>query len=151
DDLCYDRATRGGLVMLEHATLCSLALLLASLPYGYAAPRLAIVLHMTQNLERRTYLRTLGVLQMLVNISSEGAFRPDGAAVVTAQKLRLLHAGARHVVRKERPGYEADFGTPLSQLDLVFTLMTFSLVVIDGVRALGAEWDEGQVDDYFYM
>jgi hypothetical protein len=29
--------------------------------------------------------------------------------------------------------------------------MTFSLVVIDGVHALGARWDAQQVDDYFYM
>ena len=145
------RAERGGTVMLEHATLCSLALLLYSLPYGYAAPRLAQVLDLTQNLEKRTYLRTLGVLQMLVNSSAPGAFGPDGAALPTAQKLRLLHAGVRHVVRAKLPGYDAQFGTPLSQLDLVFTLMTFSVLVIDGVNRLGATWTEQQAADYFYL
>ena len=145
------RATRGGEVMLEHATLCSLALLLYSLPYGYAAPRLANILDLTQNLEKRTYLRTLGVLQMLVNISAPGAFEPDGAALPTAQKLRLLHAGVRHVVRRKLPGYEAQFGTPLSQLDLVFTLMTFSVLVIVGVERLGVKWTQQQAADYFYL
>ena len=52
--------------MLEHATLCSLALLLYSLPYGYGAPRLAQVLDLTQNLEKRTYLRTLGGRRLAV-------------------------------------------------------------------------------------
>lgn len=145
------RAARGGEVMLAHATLCSLALLLYSLPYGYAAPRLALLLDMTQNLEKRTYLRTLGVLQMLVNISLPDAFAREGAAVPTAQKLRLLHAGVRHVVRKEKPGYEAQFGTPLSQFDLVFTLMTFSVIVIDGVERLGVRWTEEEAGDYFYL
>lgn len=146
-----ERAARGGCVLLEHATLSSLALLLYSLPYGYAAPRLANVLDLTQNLERRTYLRTLGVLQMLVNICRPDAFAPDGAAVRTAQKLRLLHAGVRHVVRRRLPGYQHDFGTPLSQFDLVFTLMTFSVIVIDGVARLGAKWSEQQAADYFYL
>lgn len=146
-----ERATRGGTVMLEHATLSSLALLLYSLPYGYGAPRLSKVLHLTQNLEKRTYLRTLGVLQMLVNISLPDAFAAGGAAVPTAQKLRLLHAGVRHVVRKELPDYERTFGTPLSQFDLVFTLMTFSVLVIDGVERLGVKWTGQQAADYFYL
>lgn len=145
------RATRGGEVMLEHATLCSLALLLYSLPYGYAAPRLANILDLTQNLEKRTYLRTLGVLQMLVNISETDAFGPNGAALATAQKLRLLHAGVRHVVGKKLPGYEERFGVPLSQLDLVFTLMTFSVLVVDGVQRLGARWTQQEAEDYFYL
>ena len=145
------RAGRGADVMLEHATLCSLALLLCSLPYGYAAPRLANILDLTQNLEKRTYLRTLGVLQMLVNISAPGAFGANGAALPTAQKLRLLHAGVRPVVRAKLPGYDAQFGTPLSQLDLVFTLMTFSVLVIDGVDRLGATWTEQQAADFFYL
>jgi len=146
-----DRATRGGTVMLEHATLSSLALLLYSLPYGYAAPRLAKVLNLTQNLEKRTYLRTLGVLQMLVNISLPDAFAAGGAALPTAQKLRLLHAGVRHVVRKEMCGFQEEFGTPLSQYDLVFTLMTFSVIVIDGVERLGVKWTQQQAEDYFYL
>jgi hypothetical protein len=146
-----ERAHRGGGVMLEHATLCALALLLKSLPSGYAAPRLANVLFMTHNLVDRPYRRALGVLQMLVNISQPESFRDGGAAVVTGQKLRLLHAGVRRVVRKNLPTFEESFGTPISQLDMVFTIMTFSVHVIDGVAALGVKWSDEDAEDYFYL
>lgn len=142
---------RGAQVMLEHATLCALALLLKSLPAGYAAPRLAQVLHMSHNLEQRPYRRALGVLQMLVNISQPGAFRSGGRAVVTGQKLRLLHAGVRHVVRGRLHGFEERFGTPISQLDMVFTIMTFSLMVVDAMESLGVEWTQQEAADYFHL
>ena len=145
------RVARGARVMLEDATLCALALLLKSLPSGYAAPRLATVLHMSHNLERRPYRRALGVLQMLVNISRRGAFTEGGAAVVTGQKLRLLHAGVRHIVRTRIPDFEPRFGTPISQLDLTFTMLTFSLMVIEGLATLGIHWSEEQAGDYFHL
>lgn len=149
--LDHERVERGALVMLDNAVLCALALLLKSLPSGYAAPRLATILDLTRNLEERPYRRALGVLQMLVNISVTDAFRPGGSAVVTAQKLRLLHAGIRHVARHKLPGFEARFGTPVSQLDMVFTIMTFSVHVVDGLAELGVRLPEAQAEDYFYL
>lgn len=145
------RIQRGAQVMLENATLCALALLLKSLPAGYAAPRLSTILHTTHNLEKRPYRRALGVLQMLVNISQPDAFKPGGRAVVTAQKLRLLHAGVRHVIRHRRPDFEPRFGTPVSQLDMVFTIMTFSVHVIDGLAALGVPLSDDDADAYFHL
>jgi hypothetical protein len=53
-------------------------LLLKSLPEGYAAPNLSRVLAETGNMERRTYRRLLGVLQLLLNVSTPGGFRPEG-------------------------------------------------------------------------
>jgi len=145
------RVTRGGEVMLEHASVIALVLLLKSLPCGYGAPRLSTVLHMSHNLEKRPYRRALGVLQMLVNISQPGAFRDGGGAVVTGQKLRLLHAGVRRVVRARLNGFEQEFGTPISQLDMVFTSMTFSVLVVDGLADLGVRLSEQDASDYFYL
>lgn len=145
------RVARGAHVMLELGTLCALVLLLKSLPSGYASPRLSTVLHMTQNLERRPYLRALRVLQMLVDISQTDAFTAGGAAVVTAQRLRLLHAGVRRAVRASIPGFESRFGTALSQLDMTFTTMTFSVHVIDGLAALGVPLSDKDAGDYFYL
>lgn len=145
------RVERGGRVMMDNAMLCALVLLLKSLPSGYAAPRLSTILHLTHNLERRPYKRALGVLQMLVNIARPGAFAPGARAVVTAQKMRLLHAGVRQVVRRRLPGFEAQFGVPVSQLDLTFTIMTFSVHVIDGLAELGVQLSEADAEDYFYL
>lgn len=150
-DIDRAKVARGGQVMLRHATLVALALLLKSLPTGYAAPRLSTVLAMSHNLEKRPYRRALGVLQMLVNISRENSFTDGGAAVVTGQKLRLLHAGVRHIVRTQLKDFEPRFGTPISQLDMVYTTMTFSVMVVDGLAALGVKWTGDQAGDYFHL
>lgn len=145
------RAARGAEVMLDHATLVALVLLLKSLPSGYAAPRLATILHFTGNLEERPYRRALGVLQMLVNLSRPDAFVPGGRALVTGQKLRLLHAGIRRLVRRHVPDFEPRFGTPVSQLDMAYTTMTFSVKVIDGLATLGVPLTAQQQADYFHL
>lgn len=145
------QAERGAGVMLRNATLCALILLLKSLPAGYAAPRLSEVLNMTGNLQKRPYRRALGVLQMLVNISQPNAFEPGGPAIVTAQKLRLLHAGIRHVVGQHMPVFATRWGTPVSQLDMAFTIMTFSVHVIDGMKALGVHWPDADEEDFFHF
>jgi hypothetical protein len=145
------RAARGAEVMLDHATLVALVLLLKSLPSGYAAPRLATILHFTGNLEQRPYRRALGVLQMLVNLLRPDAFVPGGRALVTGQKLRLLHAGIRRLVRRHVPDHEARFGAPVSQLDMVYTTMTFSVKVIEGLATLGVPLTAQQQDDYFHL
>ncbi len=150
-ELDPQRVERGALVMLDNAVLVALVLLLKSLPSGYAAPRLSAVLHLTHNLEQRPYRRALGVLQMLVNISQPGAFAAGGRALVTGQKLRLLHAGIRHVVRRRLPDFMPRHGTPVSQLDMVFTIMTFSLHVVDGLAALGVQLTAEEADDYFHL
>ena len=146
-----ERVARGAEVLLRHATLVALALLLKSLPSGYAAPRLANVLHMSGNLEKRPYRRALGVLQMIVNISRRDAFTEAGAAVVTGQKLRLLHAGVRNIVRTRLPDFEQRHGTPISQLDMTYTIMTFSVMVVDGLAALGVRWTDAEADDYYHL
>jgi hypothetical protein len=145
------RVERGARVLLDNATLCALVLLLKSLPSGYAAPRLSTILAATGNLERRPYRRALGVLQMLVNISHRHAFTDGGRAVVTAQKMRLLHAGIRRLVPQKLPGYGERFDTPVSQLDMTFTIMTFSVHVIDGLAALGVPLSDADAEAYFHL
>jgi hypothetical protein len=157
-----DRIRRGDDLFLDNAMLAGLGLLAKSLPSGYAAPRLAKILHFTGNLERHPYRRVLAVLQLLANISAEKAFKTGGLAVVTAQKLRLLHAGLRYVVRRDFDDYdEARWGAPISQEDLVFTIATFSCHVVEALRSFGVPLDENVAedgekgenvtDDYYYL
>ena len=109
-----ERLEGGEDVFMTHACCSALALLAMSLPAGYAAPNLARVLVMSGNLKNHPYNRLLGVLQMVVNVTSPGGFEQNGKALVTAAKLRLLHAGVRHLVRQRFPDYETRYGTPVN-------------------------------------
>jgi hypothetical protein len=93
----------------------------------------------------------MGVVQLLINISDADAFQPAGRAVVTARKLRLLHAGIRALAAKYRPGYEARFGPPVNHEDMLATIMGFSYLLIDGLRRLGLPFSDDEAEDLYYL
>jgi hypothetical protein len=146
-----DRIKRGEELFMTHAFVAALVLLTKSLPAGYAAPNLTQVLHVSGDLERHPYKRTLGVLQMVVNVSTCRGFDTAGAAIITAQKLRLLHAGVRSIVRQHVPEYEARYGVPVNQEDMLGTIMGFSYLVIMGFRQLHADLSPEEEEDFYYL
>ena len=145
------RLARGGDVFLKHAFSSAVVMLASSLPRGYAAPCLCHVLSISRDLATHPYQRLMGVIQLLVNVSSKGSFEPDGRAVITAQKLRLLHAGVRTLVPRFRPGYEEKFGVPVNHEDMLATIMGFSYLVIEGIRRLGLSLSDAEAEDLYYL
>lgn len=150
-DLDLARLERASEVFLRHAATACTVLLASSLPNGYAAPCLTHVLMISRDLQKEPFKRLMGVVQLLVNVTSRGAFAPGGLALVTAQKLRLLHAGVRAIVPHRRPGYAARYGPPVNHEDMLATLMGFSYLVIDGLRKLELPLTEQEAEDYYYL
>ena len=145
------RLPRGGEAFLRNALPSVVVLLASSLPRGYGAPCLCEILSISQDLERHPYGRLMGVVQLLVNISDADAFQPNGRAIVTAQKLRLLHAGVRTMVGRDRPGYQDKFGTPVNHEDMLATIMGFSYLLIEGLHRLGVELKQQEAEDLYYI
>ena len=150
-DVDMDRIRRGEDVFRRHAFAGALVLLAKSLPEGYQAPNLSIILNISGELRTHTYKRLLATLQTVVNVSTSGGFQRGGRAVITAQKLRLLHAGIRHLTRRYRPKYESVYGVPVCQEDMLGTIIGFSLLVIEGWRTLGAGLSREEEEDYLYL
>ncbi len=150
-DVDPDRIRRGEEVFRRHVFAGALVLLTKSLPEGYQAPNLSIILNISGQLRTHTYKRLLATLQTVVNVSTGGGFQRDGRAIITAQKLRLLHAGIRHLTRKYRPDYESTYGIPVCQEDMLGTIMGFSLLVLEGWRTLGAGLSREEEEDYLYL
>jgi hypothetical protein len=145
------RLVRGGEAFLKNALPSVVVLLASSLPRGYAAPCLTEILTISKDLERHPFSRLMGVVQLLLNISDGGAFEPQGRAIVTAQKLRLLHAGVRRITAQYRPRYEAMFGVPVNQEDRLATIMGFSYLLIDGIHRLGLPLKDAEAEDLYYL
>lgn len=146
-----ERVARGRQAFFDHAFPAALVLLARSLPAGYAAPCLSRILHMTGNLDRHPYRRLLGVLQLIVEVGSEEDFSGPGAARVAAVKLRLLHAGIRHLTHEHLPDYEARYGVPVNLEDMLATIMGFSYLVVDGLKQLDVGLSEEAAEDYYYI
>ena len=145
------RIHRGSEVFLRHALPSALILLAKSLPAGYSAPNLAVVLSLSDNLNRNPYKRLMGVLQLLVNLSGKADFTPGGKGLITAQKLRLLHAGVRRLVPRHLPEYREKYQVPSNLEDMLGTIMGFSLLVIDGLEELGHTLPREEAEDFYYL
>jgi hypothetical protein len=146
-----NRIQAGEALFWKHAYSIALVLLSKSLPEGYAAPNLAQVLNMSGDLRNRTYKRLLATLQLVLNVSSCTGFGRNGRAIISAQKLRLLHAGTRYITRKARPHFEEQFGVPVNQEDMLGTILGFSLLVLLGLRTLDAGLTKKEEEDYLYV
>ncbi len=145
------RLDRGAAFFLTRAFPSALILLARSIPEGYAAARLTAILTISDELKHHPYRRLLGVLQMLINVNARRAFEPSGKAIITAQKMRLLHAGIRRLVPRYRPEYHTKFGTPVSLEDMLATIMGFSLLVVEGLQALRVPFTTAEAEDYYYV
>lgn len=144
------RIQDGEATFWKHAYGIALVLLAKSLPEGYAAPNLARVLNMSGDLRTRTYKRLLATLQLVLNVSSCTGFTPNGRAIISAQKLRLLHSGTRSIARRTITDFEARYGVPVNQEDMLGTILGFSLLVINGLRTLDAGLTREEEEDFLY-
>lgn len=150
-DVDLARLRRGGQAFLGYALPSVVVLLASSLPRGYAAPCLVEILSISRDLERHPFDRLMGVVQLLINISDGDAFGHGGRAIVTARKLRLLHAGIRAITARHRPRYVEQFGRPVNHEDMLATIMAFSFLLVDGIRRLGLPLSDTDADDLYYV
>lgn len=120
-----------------------------SLPFCYAARNGVQVLALTSRLYTNPTRRIIETAQMMVDVLRPGGLSPGGTGIRTAQKVRLMHAGVRHQIAAH-PGWNPEFGKPINQEDLAGTLLSFSWVVLDGLRKLGLRIDNTQAEAYLH-
>jgi ER-bound oxygenase mpaB/B'/Rubber oxygenase, catalytic domain len=121
-----------------------------SLPAAYAATRGARVLAQTGFLTEDTDRRLGETSQMVVDVMTTSGLEPGGAGIWAARKVRLMHAAIRHLVLARhdlRWDTERD-GIPINQEDLAATLMTFSYLVVTGLRRLGFWVSNDEAEEY---
>lgn len=121
-----------------------------SLPAAYAAKKGVQVLYRTGFLARRPNRRLFETAQMVIDVMSPGGLGPGGRGVRTAQKVRLMHAAIRHLIRTDpaQPWDTAALGVPINQEDLAGTLMTFSWIVLDGLKQMRVPVTDEQAAAY---
>lgn len=152
-----DRIIRGQRMFMERSLPAVLVMLCKSLPEGYAAPSMAKILNMSGDLRAVPFHRLMGTLQLLVNVTAPYSFERMGMAAISGQEMRLLHAGARTNVAPEVLGadgyaaFVARYGLPINQEDMAGTIIGFSLLVVNGLTALGLGLEPDVAEDYYYL
>ncbi|MFY7998479.1 MAG: oxygenase MpaB family protein [Candidatus Kapaibacteriota bacterium] len=153
----YDaqKAALGEKLFTKYGMEICVILLCKSLPECYLCWRGAVVLYETGRLtEQRGNLsrltkRIAETLQFVINVMAEGGTTPEGAGVVTAQKIRLIHASIRAYI-KQYPWEETELGEPINQEDLALTWTTFSSSVLEGLEMLAIKLSDEEKAAYMH-
>lgn len=150
DDRSIDSAAAGERMFAEHGPEIMMLLCCYSLPSSYAAKKGVQVLHRTAYLARRPNRRLFETAQFVVDVMSPGGLGPAGKGLRTAQKVRLMHAAIRHLIRVDTttPWSVEELGVPINQEDLLGTLMTFTWIILDGLAKLGVRLSPGDQQAY---
>lgn len=127
-------------------------LVCASLPECYVMRNGIHVLGLTTYLKDRPGLRILETSQMVRDAMLPGSLAADAKGVLAVQKVRLLHAAVRHLILTTAMGdghdmgkvygearWNPEWGHPICQEDMAYTLQTFAYVVLRGLKTMGAE------------
>jgi hypothetical protein len=129
--------------------LSVVALVGASLPTCYAGAQGVQVLHLTSRMEKDVYRRIVETAQMVVDVMGPRGLEEDGWGIRDAQRVRLMHAAVRHLVRGSGQWNPA-WGEPVNQEDMAGTLLTFSVVTLRALRKLGYTPSAREAQAYYH-
>jgi len=135
----------------------SLILLCKSLPQCYACGKGAKVLYHTgrfvehdENFELLTR-RLVETAQFVINVLAPHSFDDNGKAIITTQKVRLIHASIRYFIGQSGKWDQEYYGVPINQEDMAGTLMSFSALLIEGLEQLGIKLTKDQKNAFFHL
>ncbi len=131
-----------------------------ALPYTYMAEKPANVLRMTKLLKTHTERRIFETAQFVFDVMDENWWTPEKRGILTALKVRIMHAAMRHVIiQSETNPNETDivtgtwnpkWGKPISQEDLIATNQVFSLEFFNGMQMLGEALTVKEQEAWFH-
>ena len=126
----------GAAFFARHAQVIMNLLGLHSLPYCYAAANGAMVLHLSNRIKSDTGKRLAETGEFIWEVMAPNAFEPEGKGFISCLKIRLMHAAVRYYTLKSGKWDEA-WGFPVNQEDMAGTNLSFSLLIIRGLRKFG--------------
>ncbi len=132
-----------------HGWAIASCLFCSSLPQAFAFPKGAAVLRASDRFARQPQSRIVETMQFVLDVATG----TDIVARRSIARVRLLHAALRTslVHHPEQPWNVEAFGLPINQQHILGTILTFSQVVCDGLRALGLPPTAEQEDSWLKL
>ena len=109
---------------------------LLSLPYCYAGANGAMVLYLSDRMRGDVGKRLIETGEFVWDVMAPNAFEKDGNGFAAILKVRLMHAAVRFYTLKNINWNNA-YGYPVNQEDMAGTNLSFSLIVVRGLRKFG--------------
>ena len=126
----------GAIFYARHSEIIMSLLGLLSLPYCYNAANGAMVLYLSELIRKQTTKRLYDTAVFVWEVMGPDAFGKDGNAYEEILKVRIMHAAVRYYTLQSG-NWDNSWGLPINQEDMAGTNLSFSLIVIRGLRMLG--------------
>ncbi|HKS45461.1 MAG TPA: oxygenase MpaB family protein [Amycolatopsis sp.] len=149
--LDYDRLERGAKAITRTGILGLFPLGDMSLMGGYLASRATKTLVATGEIEDLASRRLIETAAWWIDVTTPGNLRRGETGYASALRVRLVHAHVRAAMRRRRDwDYEA-WDEPVNQVQMVGTLLLFSLVFVFGTQLLGIRYSERERADILHL
>jgi len=126
----------GAIFYARHSEIIMSLLGLLSLPYCYNAANGAMVLYLSELIRKQTTKRLYDTAVFVWEVMGPDAFGKYGNAYEEILKVRMMHAAVRNYTLQSGQ-WDNSWGLPINQEDMAGTNLSFSLIVIRGLRMLG--------------
>lgn len=134
----------------RHSEMIMSLLGLLSLPYCYTAAKGAMVLHLTELIRKQTTKRLFDTAIFIWEVLAPNAFEKNGRACAEILKVRIVHAFVRRYILDSRK-WDESWGLPINQEDMAGTNLSFSLIVIRGLRLLGYRVSKPDEESFLHI
>lgn len=118
---------------------------------GYESSAINKPLIYTGALKKGASKRMAETVEFWIEVTDKNALQKSNQGFKSAITLRIMHALARVYIQKV-PTWETNtWGIPLNQADMVATNLGFSLVFLEGLRAVGFRPSSEEVKGLFHF
>ncbi|HAS43870.1 MAG TPA: hypothetical protein DCS93_25560 [Microscillaceae bacterium] len=145
-----DLLQQGTVFFRKYAAQFSAMLSFLSLPYTYAAANGVKVLYLTGRIHQDTAKRLHETARYLMDITAPEAFAPKGNGIVSSLKVRLMHAAVRYHLNKDKR-WDAAWGLPINQEDMIGTNLAFSALPILGLKKMKYHLKQYDMTAYLHL
>lgn len=140
----------GSAFFVRHSTAIMSLLGLLSLPYCYTAANGAMVLYLSELIKKQTTKRLYDTAIFVWQVMAPDAFSKTGNAYDEILKVRIMHAAVRYYTARNVK-WDNAWGLPINQEDMAGTNLSFSLIVIRGLRALGVTVSHAEQEAFIHL
>lgn len=146
-----DKIRIGAKAFLRTGPFAEMVLRNLALTGGYVSGPAIKTLAFTGQLDRKTPRRLVETARFWLDLMNDDAMSRFGPGFKSAVRVRIMHAQVRNMVLKSSRWQTAEWGMPVSQSDMMATVLEFSIVTILGLRALGFRFTREEREAMYHL
>lgn len=146
-----DKILQGAKAFLRTGPFAEMVLRNLALTGGYLSGPAIKTLAFTGQLDRKTPRRLVETARFWLDLMDDDAMSRFGPGFKSAVRVRIMHAQVRNMIMKSGRWKTEEWGLPVSQSDMMATVLEFSIVTIIGLRALGFRFTREEREAMYHL